>query len=499
MAKFRIISDNYIDAISALSDDLSNVCIKSQETKQKYDVQSANAYDEQVEKDLDRIRYVNFYLNKSEMRRYLKNREDLDIKKLHYTQGDFYAAFSCNIVNSKMMEDGPFEREPALSFCYVNDKNEYCGFYIEPCLAKTETASPKPGQQTYKYLFSHIKNIKKSLEERHATLVMSDVVAPNNCVASPFNKEFGKSIDASDISQELVLMLESSSITQLLSGLIDKQGALNLEKYKEIRDRLGNNIDDRDEKMKIWGQIILWAKLTEKSLTSKDKQDLKASLTEMLTQQDYFQKHTKEDLEAYLKFFKEQRIVSDSLPSRSQQEGFVNSVMGKMDEFLQHKKTDDAEKFNVVKLYDYTSYQEWLDAKKLPLYSRIPHFIKVLGLTVAVGLTLAGLAASGVLIVPVAIALAVAFVGLCSWLAKKVYSLRIDDKKIEEKIATITETNQIEEKTKTAVTEILGDDLAKVSDPKPRVQPSSFFKHVNLASSDEFDENSDPDLRHSSS
>ena len=439
-----------------------------------YKISDRDGYKKQIEKDKIRVPMLDFYSTKKKMQDYLTDDSKLKDDELSFTQGDWHAAnFSDSIISPKLvgiMNSEAFRAlddkqqtaiTPSLGFCYINDQGQYCGFCIAPLLNTNNQPYQPPflkDDKTHQYVLAHIQDVEKPLKERVVTVLMSKEVMPDTSPkGQPFNKEFGEDFDSRDIPRVVTSMLNSSSISKLLSGVIDKDGALDVERFVQIKQRIENstnlNVDNRDRKMEICIEIIFWAKHTWNKLTPQAQQELKLFISEVLNDEDYFSKVKIEDLQSKLQALK---MVYGFIkqPTSIEKTVGMQSIAKEIDDFLAIKKECDASIHRSVMNYEYHHYQDWLEQKKQPYRQRIPNFWKYviagLAITVAVGICVATQILPLVAIAAVGVALM--FFGLLWYKQKK---LEADDKQLEKTIEKELQSYHLTEKTQERIDGLL--------------------------------------------
>ncbi len=308
---------NYIEIVNAL-----------QLPPSFYEIQTREAYEAQIEKDLPRICYVNFGGNVQGMQRRLANNNHLKEDELSYTQGDFFAgifteskiASSYIYVPTLVKADDSKTKDHCyeqIQFTYIDDNGTLCGFSLA-YLRDDSDLSILVEKRPLNYALAIIKDVNKHSPERNVVFFTHPIFMTNSD-GSPI--EGGQVIDSRCIINELVEALNSESIKQLLIPLFHSNGLINFPKFQNLDKRIETNlnIDDRDTKLNTLLDVYtIWLRLMMDNSKTQDKIKLLNELNNYMigafTEIDFFKHKSKEDIEALVLNYKAHPIVA-SLPS----------------------------------------------------------------------------------------------------------------------------------------------------------------------------------------
>ncbi len=226
MANFRIITSDYKTVIDRL---VLPESFYAEAEKEKILIT--------IQLDLPRTRYIsNIYTAKSIQKKLLAAEDSWT----NYTQGNFDArCISETFVKYSPMY-GPENHDcSTIGVAYIDDNGNNSGFAIT--YLKPDAANDK---RALDFTISVINNTTAKPEKRKVTAIFS------SNLWQKAEEIPGARIDKSAIAHEVSQALNSKAISELISGLINKDGSISIDLFSDISKRISanSNIDNRDEK-----------------------------------------------------------------------------------------------------------------------------------------------------------------------------------------------------------------------------------------------------------
>lgn len=284
---------------------------------------SKQRYINEVERDIERIPYLNFNSNVAAMQKQLCDTDSLQEDQLSYAQGNFDGSFFTGApltANQNFLEQCPkaqtegtlSDLKKTVSFHYVDDDGAACGFAIT-YLRDDSNTDIKANKRPLSFNVAIIKNVTMAVEKRevtyftHTALLLPDTI-----------KGDGQDIEASSLAQEIEMAVNCKSVNQLLSGILNK-GTIVLKPFLELEARLrgGLNIDDRDPKLdQLFDLFLMWARLACIDERTEEQnnvmQELLGIINEAYQNVNYFKDKDMDAVRAVVASYQNNKLIPTS-------------------------------------------------------------------------------------------------------------------------------------------------------------------------------------------